>query len=38
MIRFLITAVFRGAMLFRGRHLLEGGTYFDLNVKRCGSY
>ena len=25
-------------LLIRGRHLLQGGVYFDLSMKQCGAY
>ena len=32
------STTFCGAALTGGKHFLEGGTYFDLSVKRCCAY
>ena len=34
----LISAVSRGAALIRGKCLLGGGAYFNVDTQRCGAY
>ena len=38
MVTILISASFRGVALIRGEVLLEGGTYFNANTQKCGTY
>ena len=44
MVNILISAAFRGVAhlevrrLLEGRHLLEGGAYFNVDIQRCSAY
>ena len=33
----IVTIPIRGAVIIWGKHLLEGVTYFNAHIKRCGA-